>query len=134
MQSLLLEKRYYAWGEIIYNAEQAFLIFWLCTLYLFFKHKERVKLKYMNATKVLPEELIIEIQKYVQGEALYIPKQAKEHKSWGSQSGGRQLLDQRNAEIRDNFMCNRSIEQLAEQYFLSIETIKRIVYSHQNRD
>lgn len=31
-------------------------------------------MKYTNATKVLPEELIEEIQKYVQGETLYIPK------------------------------------------------------------
>jgi len=88
-------------------------------------------LKYINATKVLPEELIMEIQKYVQGEALYIPKQEKEYKNWGSLSGGRKLLDQRNAAIRNAFISSSSsIEQLAQEYFLSIETIKRIVYSH----
>lgn len=30
-------------------------------------------MKYVNATKVLPENLLVEIQKYVQGENLYIP-------------------------------------------------------------
>ncbi|MGO4698175.1 CD3324 family protein [Paenibacillus sp. 2TAB26] len=87
-------------------------------------------MKYINASKILPEELIMEIQKYVQGEALYIPKQEKEYKNWGSLSGGRQLLDQRNAAIRNAFMSKSSIEQLSKEYFLSIDTIKRIVYSH----
>lgn len=30
-------------------------------------------MKYVKATAVLPERLIVEIQKYVQGETLYIP-------------------------------------------------------------
>ncbi|WP_042163265.1 CD3324 family protein [Paenibacillus gorillae] len=87
-------------------------------------------MKYTNASKVLPEELIIEIQKYVQGETLYIPKQQTEYKHWGSLSGGRRMLDQRNNAIRMAFMNNKSIEQLAADYFLSTDTIKRIVYSH----
>ena len=41
----------------------------------------------MNANKVLPETLIIEIQKYVQGETLYIPKQEKKRLKWGTSSG-----------------------------------------------
>ncbi|WP_239615303.1 CD3324 family protein [Cohnella mopanensis] len=87
-------------------------------------------MKYTNATKILPEKLIIEIQKYVQGETIYIPKQVMEYNHWGSLSGGRQWLDHRNADIRLAFKNNNSIEQLAKDYFLSIETIKRIVYSH----
>jgi Mor family transcriptional regulator len=86
-------------------------------------------LKYTNAKKVLPEELIIVIQQYVQGETLYIPKQEREYHSWGSRSGGRQWLDRRNAAIRHDFKDHRSIEQLARDYFLSVETIKKIVYS-----
>lgn len=87
-------------------------------------------MKYTNAAKILPEKLIIEIQKYVQGETIYIPKQEKEYNSWGSLSGGRQWHDYRNAAIRHAFKHNSSIEQLAKEYFLSIETVKRIVYSH----
>ncbi|GIO28905.1 MULTISPECIES: CD3324 family protein [Paenibacillus] len=86
-------------------------------------------MKYTNAKKILPEKLIIEIQQYVQGETIYIPKQKKEYKHWGSLSGGRQWLDRRNAAIRQAFKSNSSIEQLAKDYFLSIETIKKIVYS-----
>lgn len=32
-------------------------------------------MKYIKATTILPEELLVEIQKYVQGETIYIPKQ-----------------------------------------------------------
>lgn len=84
----------------------------------------------MNANKVLPEKLIMEIQKYVQGETLYIPKQEAEYQKWGTSSGGRQLLDHRNAAIRKSFSNGCSIQQLAEEYYLSTETIKKIVYSH----
>jgi len=31
-------------------------------------------MKYVNASNILPKKLIAEIQKYVQGETLYIPK------------------------------------------------------------
>ncbi|WP_145132774.1 CD3324 family protein [Paenibacillus sp. Y412MC10] len=91
-------------------------------------------MKYTNAKKILPEKLILEIQQYVQGETIYIPEQQKEYQHWGSLSGGRQWLDQRNAEIRQAYKNNNSIEQLAKDYFLSIETIKKIVYSGNNSE
>lgn len=84
----------------------------------------------MNASKVLPEKLIVEIQKYIQGETLYIPKQETEYRKWGTSSGGRRLLDLRNTDIRNSFISGNSIQQLAEEYYLSPETIKKIVYSH----
>lgn len=72
----------------------------------------------------------MEIQKYVQGETLYIPKQETEYRKWGASSGGRQLLDRRNQAIRNAFTSGSSIQQLAEEHYLSTETIKKIVYSH----
>ncbi|OIK08917.1 hypothetical protein BIV60_25260 [Bacillus sp. MUM 116] len=86
-------------------------------------------MKYINASKVLPEKLIVEIQKYVQGETLYIPKPETEYKKWGTSSGGRQLLDYRNSAIRKAFSNGSSIHQLAEEHYLSTDTIKKIVYS-----
>jgi Mor family transcriptional regulator len=94
------------------------------------KNKERAKLKYINANKVLPEKLIVEIQKYVQGETLYIPKQETKRLKWGTSSGGRQMLDKRNETIRNSFVRGNSIEQLAEDFYLSAETIKKIIYKH----
>ncbi|MED3562474.1 CD3324 family protein [Bacillus xiapuensis] len=86
-------------------------------------------MKYINASKVLPEKLIVEIQKYVQGETLYIPKPETEYKKWGTLSGGRQLLDYRNSAIKNSFSNGSSIHQLAEEHYLSTDTIKKIVYS-----
>ncbi|WP_040205995.1 CD3324 family protein [Neobacillus jeddahensis] len=85
-------------------------------------------MKYVNATNILPEKLIAEIQKYVQGETLYIPKPETTYRKWGSCSGGRKLIDERNAAIKEAFQNGNSIPQLAEEHFLSIETIKKIVY------
>lgn len=87
-------------------------------------------MKYINAQKVLPEKLIVEIQKYVQGETLYIPKPENNYQKWGTSSGSRKRLDERNASIREAFVKGALIEQLAQEYYLSVETIKKIVYSH----
>lgn len=86
-------------------------------------------MKYVNATAILPKALIEEIQKYVQGETLYIPKPETTHQKWGVRSGGRQLIDDRNQTIRSSFRNGRKIHQLAEEYCLSMETIKKIVYT-----
>jgi hypothetical protein len=40
-------------------------------------------LNYKNATQILPKELMDEVQKYIQGEYLYIPKAEGTKKKWG---------------------------------------------------
>ena len=87
------------------------------------------EVKYVKATAILPEALIAEIQKYVQGEAIYIPKPEAAYQKWGTRSGGRKLLDDRNRTIKRSFQNGRTINQLAEDYYLSVETIKKIVYA-----
>jgi Mor family transcriptional regulator len=87
-------------------------------------------MKYVNASNILPEKLIAEIQKYVQGETLYIPKPEKTYRKWGSCSGARKSIDERNVSIKHAFTNGKSIDQLADEHFLSIETIKKIVYSN----
>ena len=91
-------------------------------------------MKYTNANNVLPEKLIIEIQKYVQGETLYIPKQENAYKKWGTSSGGRKMLDCRNDTIKAAFAKGSTIQGLAKEYHLSPETIKKIVYAHKNKE
>ncbi|UFT99641.1 hypothetical protein KO561_01300 [Radiobacillus kanasensis] len=86
-------------------------------------------MKQVKATTILPKHLLMEIQKYVDGELLYIPRRSDKHREWGSCSGGRQLIDERNREIRQSFRKGKPIDQLAESYCLSPETIKKIVYT-----
>ncbi|MCA1058943.1 hypothetical protein LCL96_08350 [Rossellomorea aquimaris] len=85
-------------------------------------------MKYVKAESVLPQSLLSEIQKYVQGETLYIPKEKEKHQKWGSLSGSRRVIDQRNKAIKAAFSNGTTIPELAEEYYLSIETIKKIVY------
>lgn len=84
---------------------------------------------YVKATSVLPEELVREIQKYIQGETIYIPKSDRNYKQWGTLSGERQRIDDRNYSIKKAYKSGTSMDQLAEEFFLSIETIKKIIYT-----
>ncbi|WNC13775.1 CD3324 family protein [Brevibacillus brevis] len=86
-------------------------------------------MKYVNATAILPDKLVEEIQKYVQGETIYIPKPQDAYQKWGTRSGGRKLIDDRNRAIKAAFRSGRSLEQLAMEHCLSVETIKKIVYT-----
>lgn len=84
-------------------------------------------MKYRNASDILPDELLKEVQKYVSGETLYIPN-SEERKVWGHDSGARMFYNQRNEEIRNKYFHKMSIDALAEEYCLSVETIRKIVY------
>ncbi len=84
-------------------------------------------MKYRKASDILPDELLQEVQKYVEGESLYIPKK-NERKKWGESTGGRRYFLQRNEEIRDKFFHGRPIDELADEYSLSYETVRKIVY------
>ena len=84
-------------------------------------------MKYRKASDVLPDELLKEVQKYVNGEALYFPKH-KSRQKWGEGTGARVYYKERNNEIKEKYIHGLSVETLAEQYNLSIESIRRIVY------
>ncbi|MBP1950801.1 CD3324 family protein [Virgibacillus litoralis] len=86
-------------------------------------------MKYANANSVIPEELLVELQNYIQGEIIYIPKTKNNYEKWGTRSGGRKIIDDRNHDIRKDFKNGKPISQLAEEQYLSIETIKKIAYS-----
>ncbi|MBQ8409347.1 MAG: ParB N-terminal domain-containing protein [Clostridia bacterium] len=85
-------------------------------------------MKYENGKDIFPEALLRQIQKYVSGKLVYIP--ANETKrGWGESSGYKQYLAERNRSIREKFNAGAGIEQLAEEYYLSCDSIKKIVYS-----
>lgn len=43
-------------------------------------------MKYVNAISVLPDYLVEELQKYVQGSYIYVPSKKGQHKNWGELS------------------------------------------------
>jgi len=83
--------------------------------------------KYLNASDILPDKLLREVQKYAKGEALYIPM-PDERKKWGEGSGARVYYELRNDEIRRKFAIHGDIESLSNEYNLAYETIRKIVY------
>jgi Mor family transcriptional regulator len=86
------------------------------------------KVSYKSADSIFPEQLLEEIQKYIQGEYVYIPRLTGVRMKWGEKSGGRDILIRRNQKIRDSFNNGCSISQLSLEYCLSVESIKKIVY------
>ena len=83
--------------------------------------------KYENAKDVLPPELLAEVQKVAGGRLLYVPI-AEEAKSWGTESGYRQKLLKRNQTIYNEYVAGKTVSELADEFFLSTDSIKKIVY------
>lgn len=84
-------------------------------------------MKYKNAAEILPEELLREIQGYIEGDVLYIPKVTPK-KQWGMKSGSRLYYEERNLEMKALFQAGISIAQLEQKYGLACSTIKKILY------
>ncbi|WP_152915545.1 CD3324 family protein [Rossellomorea marisflavi] len=82
----------------------------------------------LKAVNQIPDYLMRELQNYVQGQTIYIPKRKEEYNAWGSKSGGREALKRRNTSILEAFTGGESIASISNRYYLSIETIKKIVY------
>ena len=84
-------------------------------------------MKYINAAEILPEQLLKELQTYIDGRVLYIPK-ASDKKEWGAASGARTFYQERNKEIQKRFKEGDPIDKLMEEYGLAYSTIKKIIY------
>ena len=85
-------------------------------------------MRYVNAEAILPDSLVKEIQKYIQGEYIYISSEQSKRKKWGEKSGSREYIRNRNEDIRNKHRSGYSIIDLAEEFFLSVHSIKKIVY------
>ena len=84
-------------------------------------------MKYENAKDVLPPELLAEVQKVAGGRLLYVPI-AEVAKGWGTESGYRQKLLKRNQTIYNEYVAGKTVSELADEFFLSTDSIKKIVY------
>lgn len=90
-------------------------------------------MKYENARDVLPPEVLALVQRHAAGKLIYVP-QTRERLAWGERSGWRYELDRRNAAIRRSFAAGATADDLANEYFLTPETIKKIVYSRKEKN
>lgn len=88
-------------------------------------------MKYKNANSILPAELIESIQKYIQGEYIYIPIKEKQTSVIPSEYSFE--LQKRNAHIYTNSLQGISNKKLSEQYHLSASSIRRILIHQRKR-
>lgn len=79
---------------------------------------------YTNAGFVLPDTLIREIQRYVNGISLYIPQVKGKKPQLNSY---RLEIRDRNREIYRSFREGSSVTELSERFFLSEKSIYRIL-------
>ena len=84
-------------------------------------------MKYKNAQDILPDRLLKELQQYVSGETIYVPS-AQGKKQWGETSGSRTYYKQRNEQIREKHRSGSTLEELADSYNLSVDSIRKILY------
>ncbi len=84
-------------------------------------------MKYKNAAEILPPGLLRDVQRYIEGELLYIPR-SDAKQEWGAVSGSKKFYLERNSQIRELFRGDRSVEELARKFGLSGSTIKKIIY------
>lgn len=84
-------------------------------------------MKYIKAQNVLPEEVIELIQKYVDGEFVYIPRKEGKQKAWGEKSGAKDSLRERNNQIYSEYTNGTTVADLSTIHYLSEQSIRRII-------
>lgn len=90
-------------------------------------------MRYENAKNILPIELLKEVQKYAEGKILYVPS-GDEKKEWGEVTGYRMRLQKRNQMICNKYKNGITVTELSEEYYLSVDSIKKIIYSKKKGD
>ena len=84
-------------------------------------------MSYIKAEDILPEDLIRQIQKYVDGACIYIPRKPGSRRAWGMDTDYKAELAQRNDRIRRDYERGAGIRQLSREYHLSEKSIRRIL-------
>jgi Mor family transcriptional regulator len=87
-------------------------------------------MKYQKAQDLFPGRLLEEMQRYAEGCVIYIPKREGKRRAWGEATGAREQRLLRDAQIRSDYKEGASLDVLSKRYFLSVESIKKIIYSH----
>lgn len=89
-------------------------------------------MSYVNADDVLPKFLLEEIQKYIDGQLIYIPRKNEKSLSWGEKSGIKEKMAERNRMIVKRYYSGETISELGEAYFLSGKRIQGIIHEYES--
>ncbi len=89
-------------------------------------------MSYVKADDVLPKGLVEEIQKYVDGQLVYIPRKNENSLSWGEKSGAKEKLAERNQTIVNHYYSGETISALSKMYYLSEKRIQGILHEYES--
>jgi Mor family transcriptional regulator len=84
-------------------------------------------MSYKRAKHILPTELLELVQKYIDGECIYIPRKSSNKKEWGSRTSIRKELALRDMQIYKDYQTGYNWGYLSQKYFLSLKSIQRII-------
>lgn len=90
-------------------------------------------MSYIKATQLLPIDLLVKVQEYVDGKCIYIPKAADNKQEWGANTSTREELKIRNKRIYDDYVKGQTSDGLSQKYFLSVKSIQRIIRQQKHR-
>ncbi|MFH5185972.1 CD3324 family protein [Paenibacillus sp. TAB 01] len=82
---------------------------------------------YKNGKDILPPSLLKQLQDYIQGEIIYIPKKEQTRAGWGENNGTRQTIQRRNHEIFKLYENGLTVSELIQKYHLSEDSIRKII-------
>ncbi len=82
-------------------------------------------MKYKNANDVLPKEVLVLVQEYIQGEYIYVP--VKDKHIAESPTDYKTELEKRDAHIYTKYLEGMNHKQLSQIYNLSESSIRRII-------
>lgn len=84
-------------------------------------------MKYKNAKHILPKELLEQLQQYIQGDLIYIPKSENKKTPWGEKNGTKEAIYNRNISIFKLYKQGYKIEDIVSIYNLSESSIRKII-------
>ena len=90
-------------------------------------------MSYMKAEDILPEELIRQLQEYVDGVSIYVPRREAMRKNWGESTGIREELKERDRAICQARRMGAPVAELAARFYLSEKSIHRILRSENRK-
>lgn len=91
-------------------------------------------MSYIKAEIILPQELLALVQEYADGQYLYIPKKSDNHKSWGENTESKNNTKLRDIEIYSKYKLGTCASDLAEEFYLSLKSIQRIILKEKSMD
>lgn len=90
-------------------------------------------MRYARAQDILPAELLTQLQQYIDGCYLYIPRKEENRLSWGERTHSKRETALRNAAILQHAEEGKTAAELAEAYFLTEKTIRRILLEERRK-